>query len=82
MTATEQMFTHRRLNSKGMTTYWQSVNDAFESWDKTQMRMMKSAPQKSKAKKKLMFREQCSDTRKFKWNPEKTKFKLPALADN
>ena len=75
------MFSAGRINAHGLTTFWQAVNDAVEIWDRDQMKQNKCMNQQLKADiknpKKTWYRERCSLTQKFKWAPDKTRFRLP-----
>ena len=84
------LFTRGNLNSKGYAAYWQSVNEAFEKWDREQMKSLHSAPKTpvmksssscgtnvNKKPKPSHYREFVADTNKFKWDARKTMFKLP-----
>ena len=77
------MFTKGTLNARGISAYWYGINTAFEKWDKAQMKAAKGGPGKlltsscGGMKKPNKHREVVSDQKKFSWNPNKTKFKLP-----
>ena len=75
------------MTKNGLLSYWQGVNDAFESWDRDQMkskitgidggrRLMVDAKKK---KKNSWHRENTKKKDRFKWKVEETSFKLPAL---
>ena len=70
-------FTRDNLNAKGLSTYWDSINRAFEIWDKSQMKAARVNSCVGKKKKINTFREDVTDAKKFHWKPESTRFKLP-----
>ena len=78
-------FTRNKLNAKGQTVYWKSVNDSFESWDRAGMKARQGGANNNsscgikKSKKLNQYRESAADTKKFQWKTEKTRFKLPKL---
>ena len=81
-----------KYTSKGMATFWMKVNEAFQDWDKEQMRLshLGKTPSVSKpavvnscvgTKKKketriVNFREHATESGKFNWKPQATKFKI------
>ena len=72
------LMTKGTMNAKGLTTYWQLLSNAFESWDREQMKGATKNPSCGKKKANPSFyREKMSNDKKFHWNPECTKFKLP-----
>ena len=75
----EDLLVDRRMSSKGLTTYWSALNDAFESWDKEQMKSSKIqlGINKNPVKNQNRYREAVAENGKFKWKIEKTRFKLP-----
>ena len=81
------VFTENKLNARGLTKFWNAVNDQFEIWDRDQMR--KDSKKKGndssvivKKKKPLsQYRENCSNNQKYKWDPTRTRFKLPKLSN-
>ena len=83
-------FTMGRMNGKGYTYFWLAVDNAFQLWDKEQMRLVKiNKPivQNSKTKEDPKtnagaaehnhYREKVALQGKFTWKPSKTRFKLP-----
>ena len=82
-------FAEGKISAYGLSTYWMSINNAFEKWDRDQMnavnphfdqRKLKSydnARNFQRQKLKSFHRE--ANTEKFKWRPEKTRFKLPSV---
>ena len=74
-----------KYTATGMATFWMEVNDAFQDWDKEQMRLShlplqsKKPEEKDKNKKIVKYREHATNSNQFAWRPQKTKFKLPAL---
>ena len=79
-------FTRMKLNARGRTSFWISVNEAFEAWDKLQMKLAKipscgNASTTNKKWKKVTshYREDVSHSKKFAWKPAQTRFKLPKV---
>ena len=72
------MFTRDKLNAHGLMSYWSAVNVAFEKWDRNQMKLSRvPSCGTKKGRKPSTYRESVVNTRKFDWNPQNTKFKLP-----
>ena len=66
-----------KYTSRGFATFWQIVNEAFQLWDKEQMRLS-HLPSPARGDQKSNFhRERAALQRKFVWKPQFTKFKLP-----
>ena len=75
-----------KFTASGFIKYWQCIDDAFESWDREQMRQQHSgisqnrlSAGKGKKQEKSFFREKVQNDDKIKWKPEKTRFSLPVL---
>ena len=70
-----------KYTATGMAAFWMSINDAFQEWDREQMRLShlpNPTTTDRKQSKVVKFREQIASTQRFTWKPERTKFKLPA----
>ena len=79
-------FTRMKLNARGLSAYWIGVNEAFERWDKEQIRNAKGSSCGSnkfnmKKKKPNHFREDTGTSARFAWKPAQTRFKLPSYVN-
>ena len=72
----------------GMASFWMKLNEAFQAWDKEQMRLshLSTDPvpkvdrcEQSKKSRIVRLREHMAGSKYFTWKLHKTKFKLPAL---
>ena len=74
-------FSEGRINATGLTTYWQAINNSFESWDKDPM---KSKFQQATPKQNIPNRHRASMHRewqapydKYHWHASENKLQLP-----
>ena len=81
---TSGIFTNGKLNGKGLPLYWMAFNEAFESWDREQMKVAKattpnvsSCGNKNRKVGSNNYMEQIGKEGKYKWMAEKTRFVLP-----
>ena len=70
-----------RFTARGMASYWMSINDAFEKWDREVMKASR-IPSCGSGNGKTVgsickYREDLANSNKFRWKPEETRFKLP-----
>ena len=77
-------FSQGRLNSNGLTTYWQAIDKAFENWDREQMKQRSSTmpsstvnPKNSYFEHKHLHRERQHNYDKYHWKASDTRFRLP-----
>ena len=72
--------TNSKYTAPRMVRFWMLIKDAFQDWDKEQMRLSylpKVDEHSAKQKQRRHFREHTCSSDRFKWNPRFTKFRLP-----
>ena len=82
-------FSEGRINTFGLTAYWMAINDAFEHWDRDQMKERLRTTQQKTTKKSnhgshfppvnYFHRERQQAYDKYHWMAPTTQFTLPAL---